>query len=181
MNDLTVTVSGVRETLRSLRKLDPELRKTTLRTVKAAAKPIKTTAEAALPDEIMRNWRNVPAKRGRVRGGKGWPAYDKAQAKKGIKIQFGGRANVKATQWRLLRVVQTDASGAIFDIAGRNNPNGNGTIQAATFMSNLTLAANGRKPSRTIWMSVEKHQPEVVSSVIDALRIAENRVQKMIG
>ena len=180
MNNLTVTVSGVRETLKALRQLDPEFRRETIRQIKMKAKPIKTTAEKALPNSIMRNWRDTPATKGRVRGGKGWPPYNQTQARRGIKIQFGGRASPKKTQWSLLKVRQADPAGAIFDMAGRKNFAGNGTVQAMTFMRNLDLASNNRKPSRTIWMSVEKNNAEVVSSVVDALRKAEIHVQTLI-
>lgn len=177
---LTVTVGGVRETLRSLQKIDPKLRRQTVSDIKKIAKPIQSDAQSALPPEVMRNWRNTPAKKGRVRGGKGWPAYQQSVAKKQIKLQFGGRASKEATRWRLLRLVQWDAAGSIFDIAGRKAKNGNGSPQAVQFMANL-FYVSGRRASRTIWPAVEKNQENVTKQVLDTLRSVERTVQREIN
>lgn len=177
---LTVSVVGVREMMKTIRKIDPELRKVTVRTIKQAAKPIVATAQQSYPDTIMRNWRDKPAKKGRVRNGRGWPAYEKGQATKSIKIHYGGRAPREKQRWRLLRVVQWNAAGAIFDMAGRLNPTGNGTVQAGQFMNNLSGAANGRRASRTIWPAVELHMPQVTDTVLEALRVVERTIQTEI-
>lgn len=180
-NNVTVSVVGVRELMKAIRQIDPELRRTTVKEIKSAAKPIQQTAKDAYPSEIMRNWKPGLAGRGRTRGGAGWPGYSDQKARSSVKINYGGKARKNEQRWRLLRVVQSDAAASIFDMAGRKNPSGNGTPQAAQFMFNLSGAANGKSASRTIWPAVESHMSEVTASVLRALKVAEARVQQKVN
>ena len=52
-------VNGLADTLRTLRRVDPELRKTTIRRMKLAAKPMQAEAKKLFPDvSPLSGWGN---------------------------------------------------------------------------------------------------------------------------
>jgi hypothetical protein len=148
-------VQGVAEMLRTLKQLDPELRKSTVKAIKAPAKVILATARATIPNEApMSGWR------GGTRGNGQFPKWNPGAAKKGVKLKFSSSMSQRKRQWDLLRVVQTDAAGAVFDMAGKNG--GSGTRQSQQFLANLRAFGS---PSRDVWPAVEKHSAEVTAAI----------------
>ena len=74
-----VEVNGLADTLRTLRRVDPELRKTTIRRMKLAAKPMQAEAKKLFPDASpLSGW-------GNWRGG-----YDGRTVKRNVKVSFKG-------------------------------------------------------------------------------------------
>ena len=172
--DLRITVTGARETLREIKTLDIELRKQTWKSMRSASKPLLAAARNLVPAAPpMRNWRTVDATSGRARGGAGWPAWNTPS--KGVKVKIGGRARRTERTWPLLRLTQTDAAGAIFDMAGRKS-SGNGP-QGVAFINNLNLV---RSASRSIWPAAEQHSDDVQRGVLEALAVAESHIQRRI-
>lgn len=149
---LTVTIENVPATLRTLRKIDPELRKRVPEEIKSYAKPLVDTAKAALPTSApLSGW---TAGRFRWRAG---------TVRNGVKLQFKGSRpkNAPAGSWPVLRLRQTNAAGAVFDIAGRRS---SGRTRSGQIMIRELEARHGRA-SRSIWPSVEKHADEIEKGI----------------
>lgn len=148
-----VEVNGLADTLRTLRRVDPELRKTTIKRMKLAAKPMQAEAKKLFPDASpLSGW-------GNWRGG-----YDGRTVKRNVKVAFKGSKARNSDVIPLLTLRQTSAAGAIFDIAGRksrgNSPSGQAMI------ARLDRFAPA---SRLMWPTAERHMPEVAQGVRSAI------------
>jgi hypothetical protein len=148
-----VEVNGLADTLRTLRRVDPELRKTTIKRMKVAAKPMQAEAKKLFPSASpLSGW-------GNWRGG-----YDGATVKRNVKVSFKGSKTRNSDTIPLLTLRQTSAAGVIFDIAGRksqgNSPSGRAMI------ARLDRFAPA---SRVMWPTAERHMPEVVRGVRSAI------------
>ena len=148
-----VEVNGLADTLRTLRRVDPELRKTTIKRMKVAAKPMQAEAKKLFPSASpLSGW-------GTWRGG-----YDGATVKRNVKVSFKGSKARNSDTIPLLTLRQTSAAGVIFDIAGRkssgNSPSGRAMI------ARLDRFAPA---SRVMWPTAERHMPEVVRGVRSAI------------
>lgn len=148
-----VEVNGLADTLRTLRRVDPELRKTTIKRMKLAAKPMQAEAKKLFPSASpLSGW-------GNWRGG-----YDGANVKRNVKVSFKGSKARNSDVIPLLTLRQTSAAGVIFDIAGRksqgNSPSGRAMI------ARLDRFAPA---SRVMWPTAERHMPEVVQGVRSAI------------
>ena len=146
-------VNGLADTLKVLRRIDPELRKTTVRRMKLAAKPMQAEAKKLFPDASpLSGW-------GNWRGG-----YDGRTVKRNVKVAFKGSKARNSDTIPLLTLRQTSAAGVIFDIAGRkssgNSPSGRAMI------ARLDRFAPA---SRVMWPTAERHMPEVVQGVRSAI------------
>jgi hypothetical protein len=157
-----VSVVGARETLAALKKLDPELRKQTVREIKSAGRPVLATARSLVPSQAMSGW-----------GAGNWGARGWDDPARTLKVRFGGRAAKKRQQWRLLSLKQEGAAGAIFDLAGKQG--GNGTPQSRQFLANVDRFGG---PSRTVWPAVEKNKDAAEATIVAALRKAESTINK---
>ena len=158
-----VEVNGLADTLRTLRRVDPELRKTTIRRMKLAAKPMQAEAKKLFPDASpLSGWGSWTGRSGnRITGPEG---YDGGMVRKGVKVAFKGSKARNSDTIPLLTLRQTSAAGVIFDIAGRkssgNSPSGRAMI------ARLDRFAPA---SRVMWPTAERHMPEVVQGVRSAI------------
>lgn len=101
-----ITVTGLDETLRALRTVDPEAMKALRVGFKAASEPILKKAKGNVPQRPMSGW-------GSWGGRKDWNAS---------KVQSGLRSQVSVTKTRAnLRLVNANVAGAIFETAGSKN------------------------------------------------------------
>lgn len=115
--ETTLKVTGVREALVTLRRLDPELRKQFEREVQQIARPAVDAAANAyrfVPLSGMERQWSGPA----VRGRKVFP-LTLAKARRGIKVKFDTRRRSTST----IYIQQTDPGWAIFETAGRKTDN----------------------------------------------------------
>ena len=136
---MPVRISGVRETVRALRKVDPELLKEMNSEIRAVMVPLRDKARGYAPSPQPDNlyaWaegssggkitaRNSSFRafntEGRLRL---FPLYDHAQAVKGIYYsQAPSKKNRNGWQ-ALYYVANKSAAGSIYETAGRKNPGG---------------------------------------------------------
>jgi hypothetical protein len=169
--EVTLEVTGVAEALKTLRKADPELRKAVIKDMKAAAKPLETQARSLIPARPLRNWYSWP------RGEGDW---NQSRAQKGIKVavRTGGVKGKSGDHFPLLSLRQTDAQGAIFEIAGRSYPSkrSEGEARGDNMVNKLNMFGQA---SRTLWPTAEKGMPEVERALllsIDRLSAAINEM-----
>jgi hypothetical protein len=136
---MPVRISGVRETVRALRKVDPELLKEMNAEIRAVMVPLRDKARGFAPSpqpDNLYNWaegtvgKKITARNssfrafnteGRLRL---FPLYDHSQAVKGIYYsQAPSKKNRNGWQ-ALYYVANKSAAGSIYETAGRKNPGG---------------------------------------------------------
>lgn len=151
---VTTEIVGVKDAIKSLRKIDPELRKQFTRDAKAIVAPIIEDAKGRYPAKLVsgtdRNWSQ--------RGNKKFP-YSQREAQRGLKF----KVDTRAKNGTAIKVQQMNPAAAIAEIAGRKNANPLGTA----------LDRYGRA-SRFLWPAAERRLPEVSremeKAVMDVIR-----------
>tara|TARA_R110000823_G_scaffold2436_4_gene9937 strand:- start:159 stop:719 length:561 start_codon:yes stop_codon:yes gene_type:complete len=149
----TVQVFGVKETLKDLAAFDKAAVRAFNKVITSEVGKATLLAQSEIPDTPpMSGWREVAAINGTVRGGAGWPAWSTQRARAGIKhTRAGGKVHRNYTS-NYAGVVQNDAAGAIYEVAGRRRPNAN------QFIRNLS---RDKRASRAIWRAVDRLGPEI--------------------
>ena len=167
-------VHGIRPVLQSLRTLERETYKIIEADLKNATEPLRVAVANDFPDKPWKsstgviNW----TKYGRTKRGKkppdaegaSFPRWDSKKVKKGVQVKVGGRKVRRTNSYPILRIAQTDAAGAIWDLA--KNQRGAGAV-GQQFVRNMNT--NG-KPSRVMWKSTKKYLPLVekqIGKIID--------------
>lgn len=163
-------VDGVPEVLRTLRRLEPQIRKEAPKRLKAAASPLVGAARAEVPTgPPMSGWH----KGGRI----GW---DSAAIRRTITIRFRGTAR-KPGEFTLLKLYSKSPALSVYDFAEkprrkgrggkRNNPN-----SSEAFIRNVKQA--GGKPSRVMWRAAERQLPAVQREVTSVLKDLERQAEQ---
>jgi hypothetical protein len=165
-----VEVVGVAEALKTLAKVDPELRKAVIKDMKAAAGPLESAARAGVPARPLTNWY-------------GWKGgYSQAKAQRGIKVAFrGGKVKGKGgDHFPLLSLRQTDVGGAIFEMAGRAGGSGKGSENAARGQAMIAKLDESGTASRTLWPAVERNFGAVESALEGVINNMSGELEKML-
>jgi hypothetical protein len=153
--------------------MEPETAKQVGREISKVGKDIAAYIKSNAPSEPpMSGWRTVPAAQGRTRGGAGWPAWSGISA---------GSARRGAS----VTVTMTGATAAIYESAGKVNPNGVSTHpDGGQFIRNLSrygqLVTSGRRPrkGRLAGKAVVEKYPEALRQVEAACNKAVEEVNR---
>lgn len=193
---MPVDIKGVKETIKALRKFDPELLKEMNAEVKAAMLPIRDKARGFAPSpqpDNLYGWNeNTVGKKITARNSafrtfntegqlRLFPLYDYDTVRKGIYYAQAPSARNK-NGWRALYyVANRSAAGAIYETAGRVNPGGSSKSRSnnpgagAHFVSRMgplygdTRAERGRMIFRA-WKEDEgKAQQAVVNAILKTI------------
>lgn len=156
MAQVTLHIDGVKAVLQELYYLDRTLHRQITATLRTEAKPLVDQAAQAFPDEPLSRW---TLSEGAKRSAGGFPAYNPGAARRGVRSKVGGRRNQATGEWPILRLQQTDAGGAVYDMSGRATNGKN------SFVPNLE-GMNGNA-SRVMWPVVEKGLP-LISRLLQA-------------
>ena len=147
----TVGVFGVKEALKELRDIDPELRKLINKRAKDVVKPatdaIKTNYPAQYLSGMSRNW----TERGRAK----FP-YTQAAARRGVVLKI----NTGKKSTSVISIIQKDPAASIIDMAGKQ---GGKNAQGARFIAALTALFG--PPSRVMWPTFEKNSAAVAENM----------------
>ena len=158
-----VKVTGTKEVLLALRKIDPELRKQFDRDAKQIAAPIVNAAQSDYPEKYLsgmaRNWSQ--------RGRELFP-YSQAAARRGISVKV---STAKKNQ-SVIKVTQRNPAASIIEVAGSARRN------AAGDRFNANLAAKAGQPSRVMWPSADRHLPQVVAAIEDLVRTVAAKINR---
>ena len=169
----SLQVEGVAEVLKALAKVNPELRKATVKNIKAAGEPMAREARGLFPQQSpLSNWGNWTTPTGRVIG-----PYDPKKVNRGVRVAYRG-SKVRGSDSNnipLLTLRQTDAAGAIVDMAGRRS-NGK-TPQGRAFIDQLRSFGVA---SRAMWPAAERTMPEVTRAVEAAINDMSRQIEEMI-
>jgi len=169
MADETVVISGIKETIESLKKFDKDAARRLNKVINDELALAESAARAKIKDEPpMSGWRTIPAAKGRVRGGQGWPAWEPTAIRQGIKktrVEGKVRSDYTTSAGAL---VQKTAAGAIWEVAGRRS-GGSGTGR------NMIGVLNDRfkGASRGIWAVVDKDADKIRNNVRKAIEDAQ--------
>jgi hypothetical protein len=163
---------GVADAIRTLGKVNKELKKELVRSMKKAADPLVNEARNLIPTaKPLTNWY-------------GWKGgYDTSKVKRGIKVSQ--RNTAQRTQdrqqqqtIRLLALTQTNAAGAIYDMAGKAGGHGKGSEGAARGQAMIRKLDETRTASRSLWPAAERRLGDVQEAVKDAISDMEDTLNR---
>jgi hypothetical protein len=185
---MPVNVTGVKQLQKAMRAVDDDLFKEMNTGIKAVMIPIRDKARTYLPrqDEVLSGWGTATASVATANY-RAFPAYDYQTAKTGIKYKAGSnkrnRNGFSVTNY----VSNESAPGAIYETAGRKNPNGTTGgaslnpdasiqfIQALPEMMNNFRATGRKRDGRLIYRAWAEDSGKVYKKVIDAVEKTANK------
>lgn len=176
-----IQVFGVRDALKELGKIDKDLRWKAIAKIKGASGEMLAVARETYPNnadlqDVMPGWST-----------KGRLGYDKKKVDSGIQVMVGGRSVGNA--YAVVTLVQKNAGGALFDIAGlRNGSKGNrgldrlgrerASTQSDAFLQNLN---NGfGKAQRGMWRKIRVIRELADKELIKALEEVAAQVNRKL-
>ena len=153
---------GVRETIRSLNKVEPGLRKQFVAESKQIARPAIQRVQAGYQQVPLSGMSRKWSQNGRQL----FP-FTVAKAKRGVQLKVDTDRRATA----IISIVQKDQATAIFETAGRRNPNP------------LERSLGELRPGRTriIGPAVYSARHLIEREMLDAIKKAMKRVQKELG
>ena len=115
---MPVKVTGVKETLKALRKVQPEAAKAVSKEVRAAARPVVSKAKGYAPSEApLSGW-------GKAEGLWADRVYSGSQVKSKIGFSTSPTKPNRSGFSYTAYIYNKSVAGAIYETAGRKNPNG---------------------------------------------------------
>jgi hypothetical protein len=179
---MPINVTGVKQLQKAMRAVDDDLFKEMSTGIKAVMLPIRDKARDYLPyqDEVLSGWGTATASVATANY-RAFPAYNYQTAKSGIKYKAGSnkrnRNGFSVTNY----VSNESAPGAIYETAGRKNPNGSSGgaslnpdasvqfIQALPEMMNNYRATGRKRDGRLIYRAWAEDSGKVYKKVVDAV------------
>lgn len=165
---MAVRLQGAIALRKALRKFEPDLAKETQKEIASFLKPVVKEARGYLPNNtsILSNW-SITNKR----EGANFPYYDYAIAKRGITYKTSpSKANRRGFR-ALASIFNKTASGAIYETAGRKNPN-------STFVKNIEakypskMVGKDKMQGRAMFRAYEENEGKAQDGVIRAIEKA---------
>jgi len=189
---MSVKLDGVKQTIRAIRKIDPELLKEMNKEIKGIMIPMRDKARSYAPTAApggLYNWdegtvkRKITARNSSFRtfNAEGtlrrFPFYDAEAARKGIYYSQAPSKRNKNGFQALYYIANKSASGAIYETAGRANPGGspksksNNPGAGANFVSRMgPLYGDSReKRGRMIFRAWSEDGGKAQAAVIQAI------------
>lgn len=166
-----VVLTGISETIKALDEFDKDALKRFNDVVTSELNMAKTKAKGFIPASAMSGWtaKDVINPRKSIRGGAGFPPFDQGKVVSGIRsTRKQGKAREGDYTTTAGALIQQDAAGAIFEIAGRRGANNQ-------FVKNLDRFG---KASRAIWRAVDEERQGIERRVEAALNAAKSTLQR---
>ncbi len=131
---MPVEVKGIVEAQKALKKFAPDLYKEMNKEIRAAMRVVVDDARGKVPNQIdgLSGWQDqgkevVSRTAGKVRG---FPKYNPDVIRKGLTYSLGRSRRNSSGFVNTYRLLNKSAAGAIYETAGRKNPNGRSPIQS---------------------------------------------------
>lgn len=162
---MSTQVTGVREALNELRKIDREA-------YLAVRKDMRNAGWIAARSAVADAKRHLGQMQGfqhKGRTGVNAPGAINAAPKLDTRRPRFGAGN---ETWPLLKVVFSGAAASIGDMAGKRG--------AATPQGRALVSALGRSPSRFAWPAVERKEREIEAAMARALQELSNRTNRRL-
>jgi hypothetical protein len=159
----SVEIVGVKDTLKELRALDPELRKQFRKDVNEIARPLITEARGLygkkMPSGFARAW-NI--------GGRQIFPWTLSKATRGVSVKIAtGRSSQS-----VISIRQRDPAAAIMEFAGTETWN--------TFAAQLSLIF-GRTRGKVMWQAADTKLQDVTRQVELAVQAGSEVINRKIG
>jgi hypothetical protein len=189
---MSVKLDGVKETLRAIRKIDPELLKEMNKEIKGIMIPIRDKARGYAPTAApggLYNWdegaytKKITARNsafrtfnneGRLRR---FPLYQAETVRKGIYYSAAASKRNKNGWSSQYIIANASASGAIYETAGRKNPGGSSKSKSnnpgagANFINRMgPLYGEGASRGRMIFRAWSEDQGRAQAAVVQAIQ-----------
>lgn len=182
-------IRGLEQTLKELRKVEPEYVKDFRKRANAFANDAVVSARKEF-DHQAQGWRETDRpltgmNRGSLIKGRNIP-WNARKARRSIKFKIGGPAKRSRTgrSYRMFAIIQADAAGAIYDMAGKRFSN-----PAKPFEENLaefvdtphTRPQQGRPntgPSRYMYPGVLAYLPVLEDRLLGLVRELEAKTNR---
>ncbi len=107
-------ITGVKEAIKTLRQIDPELRKQFTKDARQVAQPIIDDARNRYDETLLSGM-----KREWIQNGTAKFPYSQAKARRGVKF----KVNTSRKTGTAIKIQQTDPAAAIIEVAGKKTPN----------------------------------------------------------
>lgn len=158
----SVQVVGVKDTLKELRQLDPELRKQFARDVRQIAKPLTDEAKSlygrSLPSGFGRQWHQ---------GQRQLFPWQPSKARSGVTVKISTSQRSRS----VISVRQNNPAASIIEFAGTETQSG--------FASQLTLVF-GRTRGKVMWQAADRKLSDITAEVELAVQAGSRVVQKKL-
>jgi len=158
--EITTEVVGIRDAVKELKKLEPALFKEFRKEAETALKPIVLDAQAKLNNAGSAPLSGMSRKWTTKTGRQIFP-YVQTKAVRGVKV------SLRPSKAAFLTVQQKDATGAIFDIAGRSTTNRFGEALSLRF----------GKASRTMWPAADANETRVKENLADVVQSVAKKTE----
>ena len=164
---MTMQIQGLESTLKTLQKIQPEVKKQFFKDAKQIVRPAIDEAKGAYRSDYLsgmtRTWKD------KDRGILLFP-YNQDAASKGVTVA----TSLSKKQDAVISIIQKDIGASILDMAGKRSNKRN-------FGSNLTAVSD--PPSRVMWRSYEKHAGQVedqMSKSVDEVMKRISALEKLV-
>lgn len=157
---ITTEVIGIRDAVKTLKKLEPAVYKEFRREAVTALKPITLDAQATLNNAGPAPLSGM-ARKWTTKSGRQIFPYVQSKAVRGVKV------SLRPSKSAFLTVQQKDGNGAIFDIAGRSTTNRFGEALSRRF----------GKASRTMWPAADANETKVRDNLADLVQTVAKQTE----
>jgi hypothetical protein len=157
-----IAIKGIAPTLRELAAVDKKLAAELRKELYAAAQPVANKAKELVPDPALSGWTKTDWPRDGVR-------WDTVKVRKGIRVAARTTSRRKFVTSNWVGILNTDAAGAIYELAGRRN--GNNPLDRALRNKGLGGA------SRLVWRAWDAVGPETQRKIERDLERAITRIE----
>lgn len=184
-------VYGLEETLRELRKIEPEYVKAFRKKARQNAAEAVTSAKKEF-DHARQGWRSgasplVNMDTGFLIKDRGI-VWNAKKARAGIKFKLGGpakRTRTKGKPYRMFSIIEKDAAGAVYDMAGKRMSNPNKPFEETLALFDRPHRRAQRDypmtgPSRFMWPGIEFYLPQLEDRMIALVRELEHKINRQI-
>lgn len=163
-----IVLTGIKETIDALNTFDKDAVKRFNKVVSDGLDQVKTKAVGFIPNSPMSGWAKEAFGPQQQRVGSKVPPFSQSRARSGVKAtKKQGRARRDYTT-SAGALIQEDAAGAIFELAGRKGANNQ-------FVQNIERFG---KASRGIWRAVDEEREGIERRVEAALNDAKATLRR---
>jgi len=173
---MPVALKGAVALRKSLKEFTPDLAKQLPKEMALALKPVVKTARGYMPSDsqIISNWTPQPS---RMTMFSRFPFYNAKMAKAGISFKTTpSKANRRGFR-SLARLLNKSAAGAIYETAGRKNPD-------STFVKNLNgkysseMKGEAKMQGRVLFRAYEEDQGKAQDGVLLAINKIKDKLNQ---
>jgi hypothetical protein len=144
---MPVEVKGIVEVQKALKKFAPDLYKEMNKEIRSAMREVVNEARTNVPNQIqgLSGWQDqgkevVSRTAGKARG---FPKYNPDVIRKGLTYSLGRSRRNNSGFVNVYRLLNRSAAGAIYETAGRKNPDGRAPVQSAIYQNQITQGTEG--------------------------------------